>query len=399
MKNNIITIMKKECVRLFSDKRLFLMAVVMPGLLIYLMYTLMGNFMGDIFSVSKDYKYQIYAIDMPESISMIMTEMESSVDIINASEADIELLKQRISDKEIDLLIKFPVDFDGLVAAFDITTATQPAPNIQIWSNMARTESSSANGLITSVLNNYQYSISHKFTINAITEEILNEEYNLATDADMFATFSVFIFPMLLMMFIFTGCQAIAPESIAGEKERGTLGTLLVTPTKRSDIAIAKILSITIFGVLSMLGSFLGLILSLPKLMQMDSTALNFYTIKDYAMIFIVGLTTALVFVSVLSILSAYAKSVKEATAYAMPLMFVSMVFGLSGMLTGGALNEIYYYFIPVFNSAQSLTAIFEFQASMPNILVTVATNIVCVLICTFVLTKMFNSEKIVFDS
>ena len=59
------------------------------------------------------------------------------------------------------------------------------------------------------------------------------------------------LLPMLLMMFLYSGCASVAPESIAGEKERGTIATMLITPTKRSDIAIGKILALAIIALLS----------------------------------------------------------------------------------------------------------------------------------------------------
>jgi sodium transport system permease protein len=149
-----------------------------------------------------------------------------------------------------------------------------------------------------------------------------------------------------------------------------------------------------------MVGSFVGLMLSLPNMLQADGMdmSLDFYTASDYALIFLVLLTTALVFVSMLSLLSAYAKSVKEANAYAMPLYFITIVCGLSGMVTGGAPKDLYYYLIPIFNSAQSLTAIFKFDVDMPNIATTLAVNVVFMAVCAFALTKMFDSERIVFE-
>jgi len=398
MKNNIITIMKKECSRLFKDKRLLFMAVIMPGLLIYLTYTLMGNFMGNMLNTDKDYIYQIYVVNKAESFSVLTSEMP--VKLIEISDAEIESVKQKISDKETDLLVKFPVDFDKSVEAYDVRTSAGPAPNIQIWSNMARTESSAADSMIKWVLSEYERGMSKKFDINAVSEATVDESYNMATEADMYASFIVYMLPMLLILYSFIGCQSIAPESIAGEKERGTLGTMLVTPAKRSDMAFAKILSVTIFGLLSALGSFIGLIASLPKIMQFDGdVSLNdFYSIKDYLLIFLITVSTVLIFVSLLSVLSAYAKSIKEATSYTMPLMLICLVCGMSSMLTGGAPGEVYYYLIPVFNSAQCLTAIFKFEASALNIAVTTGVNVLVALICVFVLTRMFNSEKIVFD-
>lgn len=395
MKNNVLTIMKKECARLFGDRKLVFSGIILQGLLIYLLYTLMGSWMGSIAKVNEDYKYKISVVNMPASISYTISESGLPVEITDISEPDIEAAKKRISAKETDLLIEFPKNFDDSVAAYDLSVAKEAAPHVQIWANMASVKSSHIDSTIKNLLSTYERSLAKKFDVNILLDE---KAYDLNTGADFAASLTMSMIPMLFIMVMYQGCMAIAPESIAGEKERGTLGTLLATPARRSDMALAKILSITIFGVLGAAVSFLGLMLSLPKMMNMDSSSMSSYSVPEYILIFAVAVSTVLVFVSVLSIMSAYSKSIKEANSYAAPLLFVSIVCGMSSMFTSGAMNEFYYYLIPVFNSAQSLSSIFNSNVSVVNTAVTILTNIVFALICTGVLTKMFNSEKIVFD-
>jgi len=390
MKNNILTITKKECTRIFSDRKLFFMAVIMPGVLIYVMYTMMGSLMDNIIQVDEDYTHQVHVVNMPDSLDTVLLQPELNLNIINTTEDDIEKIKEQITNRETDLLLVFPRDFDGRVAVYDNIVFSTLAPEIEIWSNMARAESATAGAIINDVLNTYHHSLTHRFSI---------ENNELATDADMFAMLMGSIVTMMFVLFIFNGCQPIAPESIAGEKERGTLGTMLVTPTKRRDMAFAKVLSISFFGLLSAVGSMIGIILSLPNMMGMgEDISMTFYSVADYTLLFIIAVSTTLVFVSLLCITSAVAKSVKEASAYAMPFMIVSMLCGLASMITGGVPSEVYYYFIPVFNSAQCITAILQFEASAVNIIVTVVTNVAFTLIGVGILAKIFNSEKIVFD-
>ena len=339
---------------------------------------------------------------MPQSSAVFMPSPESlKIKITSISENDVAKIKQQIENRETDLLLIFPQDFDEQVAAYDAVTSDAPAPNIQIWANTARTESSEVNNLVTGILNGYHYDLTHKFTINAPVVDAETEElisYDLMTDADLFAMVMGSLVPMLFIIFLFQGCQVLAPESIAGEKERGTLGALLVTPTKRSDMAFAKILSISIFGLMSAIVSMVAMIISLPNMMQMDVSMVDFYSAAEYALLLVVVITTALVFVSILSLLSAYAKSVKEATAYATPIMLVVVLCGLASMMLGGVPDQIYYYLIPVFNSALCITSVVSFQVNAVNIAVTAGVNLIFTFICAGVLAKMFNSEKIVFD-
>jgi sodium transport system permease protein len=388
--------MKKECTRIFSDKKLFFTAVLMPGIMIGVMYFLMGNLMGDMFAVEEDYIFQVHAVNMPQSISAKLPP--SAFNIHNTPEADVEKIKQRIENRETDLLIRFPQNFDELVAAYDVNS-TEPAPNIQMWSNSARSESMNARGFVSWILTEYQHTLS-KFTVNAPADDP-DESYELATDADMFGMVIGFMIPLMFMLFLYTGCMSLAPESIAGEKERGTLGGMLVTPARRSDMALAKILSISIFGLMSAVVSMAAMIISLPSMLPLQTgSILDMFSVQDLALLLLVAVATTLVFVSVLSLLSAYAKSVKEATAYASSIMILIILCGLGSMILGGVPEEIYYYLIPVFNSALSLTAVIDTTVSVSavNIIATAGANLLFTLGCVVLLAKLFSSEKIVFD-
>ncbi|MDR0220927.1 MAG: ABC transporter permease, partial [Lachnospiraceae bacterium] len=296
---------------------------------------------------------------------------------------------------EMDLLVQFPAGFDTAVAAYDVASGA-PAPQIAVYSDGATMESMQADAMVKGVLSQYERSLAKKFDVNADPDET----YDLNTGSDFATQLVMSMMPMLLIMMIFQGCMVVAPESIAGEKERGTLGTMLVTPARRRDMALAKVLTLTLFAVLGSMATFIGLMFSLPRMVQVedDSLTVAMYSPFDYLMILVVTVSTVLVFVSLLSVLSAYAKSVKEANSYASPFMMISIVLGLSSMFTGGALEGVQYYFIPVFNSAQCLAGIFAMGYSAVNILVAVLANAALALVFVGVLAAMFSNERIVFD-
>lgn len=186
--------------------------------------------------------------------------------------------------------------------------------------------------MITEVLNQYESSMINKFDINANADG----GYDLASDNDITGKIFSMLFPMLLMTFIFSACTSLAPESISGEKERGTLTTLLVTPVRRSEIAIGKILALSILALLSGLSSFTGTALSLPKLMAMSGddvgVNVNVYHVQDYALLLMIVLCSVLLIISLISVVSAYAKNVKEAGTYVSPLMIIIMIVSISTM-------------------------------------------------------------------
>jgi sodium transport system permease protein len=126
------------------------------------------------------------------------------------------------------------------------------------------------------------------------------------------------------------------------------------------------------------------------------------YSASDYAVVLVIILTTILLLVSLVSIISAFAKSVKEAATYVSPLMILVMLIGLSSMfggLLGGASGEpsAAVFLIPLYNTVQAMSGVFKFSYSVTNVLITVVSNLVYACIGGFVLTRMFHSEKVIF--
>ena len=398
-KNNILTIVKKEFARFFGDKRLVFTTVIMPGLLIYVIYTFMLGGIRDTFEADKDYRAKVYVQNMPKSVQPMFETLD--MDITNADDFDIESVKTLIEKKKVELLVVFPPQFDSAVANYNVTDTTQVAPNVRIYSNVANIESDNAEGFVRTMLTSYEETISNKFNVNAYTEETATEKFDLATDEDFMGKIFSSMLPFMLLIFLYSGCMAVAPESISGEKERGTIATLLVTPMSRSHLAFGKIISLSFIALISGLSSFLGVMLSLPEFIgsEIEGLSTNIYTTSDYLLILGIILSTVLVLISVISIISAYAKTVKEAATLVLPLMIVVMMVGLTSMIGGGEpQTALSWYLIPIYNSVQAMTGVFSFNYSLINVGITIVVNIIYAGAFSYVLAKMFNSEKIMFS-
>ena len=385
---NIWTVMKKEFARFFRDRRL-VVSLFLPGILIYLIYSLLGSgLISNLGGVDENYVYQVYTVNMPDEFAAQFEGVSfMELHAISAEEADSH--KQAVSDQQEDLLVIFPADFEEKYAAAVAGDPTA-APTVEFFYNTVRSEGSQAYSLFASAISDLQQQVTPYF-LPLVTD--------LATDADVTGMIFSMIAPMLVLMFLFTGCMSVAPESIAGEKERGTLATMLVTPVRRSHIAAGKIIALSAISLLSGICSFLGIILSLPKLMgAAGNLSVAVYTAGDYLMLLGVVLSSVLVMVALVSIVSAFAKSVKEATGMIGPLMILVMILGLSTMFSSGATGSYLWYLIPLYNSARAMNGIFSFLASPVAVLITIAVNVVVAALLAVLLAKMFDSEKIMFN-
>ena len=391
---NIITVMSKEFTRFFTDKRMVVMTL-MPAILIYVIYSFMGSILGDVFSPDADHKAVIYSVNTPDSITQVASA--SGINILNINANDTADIKEKISSKEADLLIVFPQNFDTLISeqisdlSADSASTKPAAPGIEIFYSSTEPNSHQAFMVISGLLESYRTSIFNLFNVTGS---------DLASSEDFMATMISTMMPMLLMIFLYSGCMALSLESITGEKERGTLATLLVSPLKRSELAAGKILSLVVLSFLSGSITAVATILSLPNLMGAggDIIDVNIYSAADYVLLAFVILSVLMLMVAMLSIVSAFAKTVKEAGQAATPLMVLVMVVGVSGMFGGGAPTDPAYYLIPLYGSVQSMSGIFALDYSTFNVVIACLSSLLYAGIGGFILTKMFNSEKVMFS-
>ena len=383
MKSNALTIIKKEFARFFGDRQLLFTTVIMPGLLIYIIYSLMGTGIEKMINEGANEVVTMRVENMPQSMGPILSSIDSSLVIVSQPFSDADIAQ--LEDKEINaLLMRFPADFDSLVTSGYVGDSV---PAVEIYYNSTNNAASRVNMIVSTMLNNY----GRPFTVS---------ELDQASDESIGAMIWSKILPMLIIMMLFSGVMAIAPSSIAGEKERGTIATLLVTPMRRNELALGKIISLSGIALMSGISSFIGIALSLPKMVGMGEAAdLGFhYTTSDYIALLLVIFASVLIMASAVSLLSALAKDVKNAGTMVTPFMLVVMLAGLLPMFQTGASTNMLVYLIPFYNAIEVMTAVFAHEMQWAMVFVTLVSDIVYTGIAVWGLTRMFNSEKVMFS-
>ena len=363
---DILTVIKKELKRFFTDYRM-LAAMILPGILIYVIYSFMGPLISSNFNASSDYNYQIYTINVDETILNTLSEgfKTSEYNVTFIETTDLASAQTEVKNESIDLII----DYNN----------TTDIPVISLYYNSAKTESQVIYTASTTILSTIQVDPdNYNFIINPNTD--------LASAEQLSSTMISMLLPFLLLIFLCTGVMSVAPESIAGEKDRGTIATLLVTPLKRTHLAIGKIISLAIISLVGGISSFIGTILSLPNLMSAQGDLELFYTPIDYVYLLFIIISILFLFVGLYSVVSAFAKSVKEASAYSTPIMIIVIIIGVLSMASSLPTNNIGIYFIPIYNSVVAMYTILSLEANIIGIVISI------------LLGKMFNSEKIMFN-
>lgn len=378
--NKIFTIIKKELKRYFTDKRT-LVTLVLPGLLIFVIYSFMGNITSNFSQVDDDHQYQVATINEPTNDNYQKMFNDSGFKVTIVKDLTTEQAKEKVQNEELDLFIYYEENFLDKISNGEL-------PNVQLYYSSNSNESLIIYQYTENYLSQYAYNITNNFYINNDTEV-----HNLIKEDDQSKQFIKMLMPFLLIIFLFSGCMAICTEAIAGEKERGTIYTLLVTPTKRSEIAIGKIIALSIVSLTSATFSFLGIIFSLPKLMG-GAIGLNVYGPSTYVFIFIIVIITVIFFTSLLLLLSSFAKSVKEASQLALVIYIPTMLAGVISML-GFEEGKPLLSLVPIYNSITAMSNIFSGEVNYLILGLTIGSNLIYITGFIFLLTKMFNSEKI----
>ncbi|MGD9909657.1 MAG: ABC transporter permease [Candidatus Izemoplasmatales bacterium] len=386
---NIWTIFKKEWDRVIKDKRLVISVMFLPGFMIFLIYSFIGT------AINNTVNNTVYNVKIVNNVTSFQAIYDADTSIslyVTAGVMEsIDQYKSDVDNETSDLLVVFSdgfLNYDG----------TNTKGYVYLYSNPNAQNSSIVYSSFLGYLNTYQEQLSYQLfgdtTYFSYQVESTTVDMNLIN-----GTMLASLLPMLVVMFLFSGALSIGPESIAGEKERNTFSTLLITPVKRREIALGKILGLSVLSLLSAISSFIGILLSLPKLLQLQGSSVAIYGFNEYLMILVVLFSTVFVIVGMVSIISAFAKSVKEASTLIMPLYIITILVSITSLFNNNVNSNYFMYILPIYNTVQTLSAILRYD---PNaviyLIITVCANIVYLVLFVNVLNKMFLSEKIMFS-
>lgn len=383
MRGNAAIIFKKELDRFFSNKASAIAAIILPGLLIYILWSLLGG------AVSRNTETLIEVANLSEFYRT--SAEESGITVVEiGSLPDSETMSELIKRGEVQAFVAFPESFDAITIMGGAGGSTE-IPQVSIYYDSDITLSNSAYAMTCSILSAYELSLDSRFSVNSG-----GSTYDLGTSEDSVSQFAVSLVPFMLLTLVFGSCMSVAAESIAGEKERGTIATMLATPVNRKDIARGKVFACSLIGLAIALSSIIGIFGSLPSILQGEFDASR-YGAQEYALIALVVTSLTVLIVTAITIISTFAKSTKEAQTFLLPAMIVVMGIGVIGMLSGSVQEGLLYYIIPVYGSVESLIGILSFDYQLSSLIACFISNCAFSTIGVIVLERLFESENLMF--
>ena len=206
--------------------------------------------------------------------------------------------------------------------------------------------------------------------------------------------------PYLFIIFCFMGAMYPAIDIGAGEKERGTLETLLLAPIRRNRVVLGKFLVIFTTGLTAALLSLtsIGLMLAVKgqEVTGPLGEVIESISVVDLVLIGAMLIPTAAIFASLLLSISIYAKSFKEASSYCGPLNFLVIIPALVGLLPWVELDWI-RAMVPITNISLAIKELVKGTMNYHMLVAILGSNFIIAGALLVFCTKWFEREAVLF--
>lgn len=380
MKNNLWNILKKELRELFRDKKSLAMMLVIPIFIPLLVIGMSALFESQMNVDTEEYNKIGFSYELSEAEESIAKEMD--IDVVFGTTKE---LKEKYEEGNIDLYI------------------TKKDNHYTIHSD-GSDNSSYASSLMETYFNTYkevlqQESLS-KQKINP--DDILNiitVDEKVVEEDNFFASYIKNYAFLFILMAITVSATYPATDTTAGERERGTLETLLTFPIKSKDIIIGKFLGVTVSSIITGLLSLALAVISLFISKDMFTIYEGVNTMYSLSSIIyaVVVIVTYSFFISGLCIaIASTSKTFKEAQSALTPLTFISLFPGMIAFMIGITTTPLISV-IPFLNFTTIFTDITAGNINALHIFLMMLSTVIYISIVFFYIIKQYKSEKVLF--
>ena len=210
------------------------------------------------------------------------------------------------------------------------------------------------------------------------------------------------LLPYFMILAILTGAMGLGAEITAGEKERGTIATLLVSQLSRIEIVLGKFFTVLTVSLVSSLLSAVGLLIGVRffggGLTPAGSEATFSLSLPSFGWMLVVLVPLAVILSALVIIVGSFARSQKEASTYLMPIYMVIVLVGLISM-TGGVSFEGARFLIPIANALYALQEIIVGDLHFMHLIYTLVANVFCGGLLILASIQVFKREAVLFRS
>lgn len=214
------------------------------------------------------------------------------------------------------------------------------------------------------------------------------------------------ILPLILIMGVLLGAIYPAIDSMAGEKERGTLETLFTLPISNLELVMGKYMAVSLCAIVTAILNVVSILMTLIYILstgnisgQLLSNNFNISALSGPLFITLICICLFAMVVSAVSMcVCSLAKSFKDAQNYITPVMFLVLIPSYASMIPNLNLDRT-TSIIPVVNISLLIKSVLSNNANLSLIALVFISNFAFVILSVILLSKLFNSEEILFGN
>ena len=398
-RKNIGLVYKKEIQGAIRDRRTLISMVVVPLIFYPLLFLGIGYFslMGQKNSETIPSTISIIgAKNSPELVEIF--EKENNITVIQSENNSNDDMMGENIHLTIDIPEAIEIDYRG-------NNSVLASPIIMHYDSTAQS-SLVAKKRVTALIDTYRRNIIeerlNKIGLNNDFLEPFQEQWmDIAPQEKKIGFILGSILPYLIIILIFIGAMNSAVDITAGEKERGTLATLLVSQLSRLEIVLGKYFSVMTISAISMFLGLIGLSIAflVPAYMLGEISIINVHFSFPLFLFFFLILAPLVGFASaILILIGIFARNTKEASTYTTPIYMGAIFLGMLSLSQGIELSRP-LFFIPILNNSFVFKELLMGTVNWAHISATLISNIGIALLALFAAAKLFNKENVIFRS
>ena len=392
------TLYKKEILDVIRDKKTILTMVILPVLLYPLLFLVIMQIASIVVQEQEASTYYI-AYD-----NVAQAHRDGLNNWIAGEEDELDyILEEKKSDnpkKDLE---------DELIDAYITVEETESQVTYEVHYMNADTKSNTAAGMLKEEIKSYSIKVAEE-NVTAQGLDVKKILYPIAVTMDdqssnesSIGSMLGGIIPFLLITSIVMGCIYPAIDATAGEKERGTLETLLTFPVGNLELIASKFLSVATIAIVSVfmnvisMGIVVAYLYSSMTALSNGANDLDLASFVPAILIAVLCVIAFSLFISAITmIVCAFAKSYKEANNYVTPISLVVMLTGYVGIVPTIELDRV-TALIPVANVCLLIKNLLVFKYDFTLIVIVLLSNLIYAFVSVWVLSKVYNSEGILF--
>lgn len=392
------TIFKKEMIDILRDKRTLFMGIILPLILYPVLMIIMTQIMTMSLGSMEAENINIAFEKRPSK------ELTTIIDnYTDENTGHINIVKTDNYKKDLE---------NGNIDAYIGVKGENKIENYEIYINSSKENSSTVNNKLDDIFTTYK----DNKVKNKIQESNLNVKETL--DPVVYSTVDVAkneevaglvlgqILPFILIMGVLLGAIYPAIDSMAGEKERGTLETLFTLPISNLELVMGKYMAVSLCAIVTAILNVTSILMTLVYILmtgeltgQLFSDSFNIYNLIGPLFITIICICLFAMVVSAVSMcVCSLAKSFKDAQNYITPVMFLVLIPSYASMIPNINLDRTTSV-IPVVNISLLIKSVLSNNINLGLIALVFISNFAFVILAVILLSKMFNSEEILFGN